>query len=209
MNNDIPGYAMISGGKDNGKYVDRYGTMYRRVGDKMYAVETGNLAPHNSQLVDTGQVIGELANRKTQVHPTDAEIANRTRYSSDGVDEVLDASVKAEDEDMPWDEPQADPQLVQSTEQAGTEQAGEAPSASMLASKDLPKATDATPLEKELPTPESIIAAYQPHEILAMTVALKESLDDAGTEHNIKPRKGQAEASVRYNAEALAKHTDA
>lgn len=213
MNQDIPGYAMISGGPDNGKYRGKDGRLYRRSGNSMYEVDTGQAAPSNEASADyQGQVIGH--DGEDHSHPGDDGIANRTRYSGDGVDEVLRSSLEEQETE------QADPQLVQSTEQADTEQAGDTPWQEPVADDVVPASIAGLHAPSTIPSHEmrgkappltvaALLDSYSPTELLSMTQSLVKSLNESKTEHDIKPRKGTADSSIRYNAEALAKYADA
>src|SRR3990167_9274989 len=180
---DIPGYAMISGGMDNGKYIDAAGKLYRLANDRLFEVESGDLAAVAVTIEELGTVIGEV-HAPSAPHEHEAE----TRTSPAGIDEVLEASLEELDEE----------DLVRASELAQSE--------AVKQSKEVKPKKGAKPVVvKPDVVAGALIDEYSPAEILAMARALAASLDKEGVKHDIEPLEGDDEASVRLNAEAIAK----
>lgn len=87
---DYAGYALISGGDDNGKYVDKGGNLYRLQDGKMIAVKTGT--PHAAVPIEQeGKLIAgiqpkqlELPGAKGTERPaTPEQLANEASGDSD------------------------------------------------------------------------------------------------------------------------------
>jgi hypothetical protein len=185
---DIPGYAMISGGNDNGKYVDAAGKLYRLSAGSLYEVESGDLAPAGEEVEDNAMTIGEV-HAASAPHDNDEPLS---RHSETGAEEVLKESVKEE----------AEPAKQEAAKQEA------APSVGPKSSRKAKPAPEPKKVEPDVVAAD-LVANYSPAEILSMTRALVKNLDEAGVKHDIEPLEGDDETSVRLNADAIAKYADA
>lgn len=146
---DITGYAYISGLEDNGRYV-RDGKLYRLTDGVLYELESGDIAP----------------------------VIPLSRFSEEGVDDVLAASLEEVD---------AEVELVDVV----VEPEGEV----------LDLMGDPAPM-----TADDLLANWSAVDLSAMAQALKDRLDEFGVENDVVVSGADDEASARLNAEAIVKY---